>query len=221
MRIQADESLRLHRERLRQATENQQRDVSGAQRLQRLRICADDFEASGKEVLAKWNEELNASGARASQASSEAIGQASEWFQEEARARLQVIVEQSLGTAGTNLDELASQAAAKHADDLNRASGDSISQVRKIQIDNAASDAVARSHSQFDDAAQAAAASFGQVLRNISDHETQQFYGRRRRTPFRSARANWNLSAQQAHREFIGLRRKLRWKRSERAWLPR
>ncbi len=171
--IEADESLRLHRERLRQATENQQRDLSGhaSAVVANLR---NDLEASGKEVLAKWTEELNANGARASQASSEAIGHASEWFQEEARARLQVIVEQSLGTASTNLDELASQAAAKHADDLNRASGDHLAGAQ-VQIDNAVSDAVARSHSRFDDAAQAAAASFGQVLRDISDHEARNF----------------------------------------------
>ena len=171
--IEADESLRLHRERLRQATENQQRDLS-AQASTVVANLRNDFETSGKEVLAKWTEELNANGARASQTSSEAIGHASEWFQEEARARLQVIVEQSLAAASTNLDEMALHAAAKHADALNRASGDHLAGAQ-IQIDNAVSDAVARSHSRFDDAAQAAAASFGQVLRDISDQEARNF----------------------------------------------
>jgi hypothetical protein len=171
--IEADESLRLHRERLRQATEHQQRDLS-AQASAAVANSRSDLEASGKEILAKWTEELNTNGARASHTTSEAIGQASEWFQEEARARLQVIVEQSLSTAGTNLDELASQAAAKHADDLNRASGDNLA-AAQVKIDDAVSDAVSRSHSRFDDAAQAAAASFGQVLRDISDQEARNF----------------------------------------------
>lgn len=171
--IEADESLRLHRERLRQATENQLRDLS-SQASAAVANLRNDLEASGKEVLAKWTEELNANGTRASQASSETIGHASEWFQEEARARLQVIVEQSLSTAGTNLDELAFQSAAKHADDLNRASTDHLASAQ-LQIDNAVSDAVARGHSRFDDAAQAAAASFGQILRGISDQEACNF----------------------------------------------
>jgi hypothetical protein len=171
--MEADESLHLHRERLRQATENQQREwtTQAAASISNLR---HDFENAGKEVLSKWAEELNASGARASQSSSEAIGHASEWFQGEARARLQVIVEQSLGAAATNLDELASQSAAKHAEDLSHASTAQLANAQ-VHIDNAVSDAVSRSHSRFDDAAQAAASSFGQVLRGISEQEIQGF----------------------------------------------
>ena len=171
--MEADESLRLHRERLRQATENHQREwaMQAAATISNLR---QDFEAAGKEVLSRWTEELNASGARASQSSSEAIGHASEWFQEEARARLQVIVEQSLGTSTTSLDELASQSAAKHTEHLNRASADHLANAQ-VHIDNAVSDAVSRSHSRFDEAAQAAASSFGQVLRGISEQEIQGF----------------------------------------------
>ena len=171
--IQAEESLRLHRERLRQVAENNQREVA-AQMAAALSNLQGNFESAAKDVLARWNDELNASGARASQAASETIGQASEWFQQEARARLQVVVEQSLAAAGNNYDELASQSAQRFADDLGRRSSDSVAEA-KNQIEHAASDFAARTRSQLDEAAQFAASSFGEVLRSISDRETQQF----------------------------------------------
>jgi archaellum component FlaC len=171
--VQADESLRLHRERLRQSTENNQRDVA-AQMESALANLRRDFEQAGSDALSNWNEQLRESATRASQVASDAIGQSSEWFQEEARAHLQVSVEQSMATAGTNLDDLAAQAAAKHAKELDRQSSLKLAEAQTA-IDNAASEAASRGRSQLEEAAQAAAASFGQVLRNISDGEVQQF----------------------------------------------
>lgn len=171
--IQADESLRLHRERLRQSTESHQRDVA-AQMASAVSILRRDFDSASKEAFAKWNEELQASSTRASQAVSEAVAQSAEWFQEETRARLQVLVEQSLATACNNLDGLMSQSAGKYAEDLERQSSSSLAEAQK-RIENAASEVAAHSRSQFDEAAYAAAASFGQVLRGISDQEMQQF----------------------------------------------
>lgn len=171
--LQADESLRLHRERLRQSTENNQRDVA-AQMESALANLRRDFEQAGSAALSNWDEQLRESGARASQVASDAIGQSSEWFQEEARARLQVSVEQSLVTAGTNLDDLSAQVAARHAQELDRQSSLKLAEAQTT-IDNAAGEAASRGRSQLEEAAQAAAASFGQVLRNISDGEVQQF----------------------------------------------
>lgn len=171
--VEADESLRLHRERLRQSTENNQRDVA-AKMASALANLRRDFEQAGSDALSNWDEHLRESGARASQVASDAIGQSSEWFQEEARARLQVSVEQSLATAGKNLDDLSAQAAAKHAKELDRESSLKLGEAQTA-IDNAASEAASRGRSQLEEAAQAAAASFGQVLRNISDGEVQQF----------------------------------------------
>ena len=87
--VQAEESLRLHRERLRQASENNQREVS-AQLATTLVDARNDFESARKDAATKWNEELDASGVRAAHTAAESIGRSSEWFQQEARARLQV-----------------------------------------------------------------------------------------------------------------------------------
>lgn len=171
--MEAEEGLRLYRERLRHAADHNQRDVA-AQLAAALVNLRRDAEAAGKESLAQWNEELRASGARASQAASEAIGQSSEWFQQEARSRLQVLVEQSTSTAESHLDELAAQSASKHAEDLGRKTLERVADAEKL-IGDAASEAAARGRSQLDEAAQTAAASFGQVLRGISEQEMQQF----------------------------------------------
>jgi len=193
--IHAEESLRLHRERLRQVSENNQRDVA-AQMAAALTGLHADFESAKRDFLAKWSEELNASGVRASQTASETIGQASEWFQQEARARLQVIVEQSLATAGNDFEGLASQSAQKFAEDLDRQSSNHLATAQD-RFDRAAFEIAARNRSQIDEAAQFAANSFGQVLRSISDQEMQQFTSAAHNTVQERARElEW--SAQQA-----------------------
>jgi hypothetical protein len=169
----ADESLQLHRERLRQAGESQQREFA-SHAAAAISNARADAEKAAEEVLGKWREELNAAGNRATQSAHESIGKASEWFQEETRARLQVIAEQAVGTASTNLDELVSHSAQKHGEDLAQRAAAHLTGVQNL-VDQATADAVSRSHSKFDEAAQAAAASFGTVLREISGREAEQF----------------------------------------------
>ncbi len=171
--MQVEEGLRLHRERLRQLAENNQRDVS-FQLAATLHGVQGDFEAARKEALVKWSEELDASGVRASHASSEAIGRASEWFQQEARARLQVLVEQALVTAGTDFDEKTNDAAQKFATQLSDQSTARLDQIQE-QLNSVAGEVAGHTRSQLAEAAQVAASSFGQVVRGISQHEAEQF----------------------------------------------
>jgi hypothetical protein len=171
--MQVEEGLRLHRERLRQLAENNQRDVS-FQLAATLQGVQGDFEAARKEALVKWNEELDASGVRASHAASETIGRASEWFQQEARARLQVLVEQSLVTAGTDFEERTNDAAQKFTAELEAQSSARLNQIQE-QLSSVAGELTCHTRSQLAEAAQIAAASFGQVVRGISQHEAEQF----------------------------------------------
>ena len=171
--MQVEEGLRLHRERLRQLSENNQRDVS-FQLAATLHGVQGDFEAARKEALVKWSEELDASGVRASHAASEAIGRASEWFQQEARARLQVLVEQSLVTAGTDFEERTNDAAQKFTAELDAQSSARLNQIQE-QLNSVAGEMAGHTRSQLAEAAQIAASSFGQVVRGISQHEAEQF----------------------------------------------
>ena len=170
---EADESLRLHRERLRQVSENGLRKAA-AQTAATLAGLRGDFESARKEALAKWNEELDASAVRASHAASESFGLSSEWFQQEARARMQTLVEQTIVSTAGSFDERAAEAARQFEDRLEEQTSGRIEQTRQ-RLDGVASEVTGRTRSQLDEAAEAAAASFGQVLRRVSEQETESF----------------------------------------------
>ena len=171
--VQADDSLRLHRERLRQISEQNQREASG-QMSSTVAHLRNDFENARREALGKWVEELDASGVRASHAAAESIGRTSEWFQQETRARLQVQAEQTLATSAAALDEKFSQLAAHFESQLQEKSSAKTQQIEG-HLDQFAGELVGRSRSQIEEAAQVAASSFGQVVRDISGQEMGTF----------------------------------------------
>ncbi len=171
--VEVEESLRLHRERLRQVSEKNQREVT-AQMAATLSGVRDDFEAARTEALAKWAAELDASGVRAAHAAGESIGHTSEWLQQEARARLQAHVEQSLVTASAGLEGKTAEAAQKFEAQLAAQTEAHLAQIRS-QVENVAGEVTGRARTELDRAAEAAAASFGQVLHELSERESTQF----------------------------------------------
>jgi hypothetical protein len=171
--VQLEDSLRLHRERLRQFSENNQREVA-TQVAATLASLHTEFEAARKDALAKWSEELDASGVRASHAAAESIGHTSEWLQQEARARLQALVEQSFVTAEAGFGQRSAEAAQKFEAQLAAQSAAHLGQIR-AQVEGIAGEVTARTRTDLDRAAEAAAASFGQLLHEVSERETTQF----------------------------------------------
>jgi hypothetical protein len=171
--VEAEEGLRLHRERLRQLSENNQREMA-LQVTATLANLRNDFESARTEALAKWNEELDAAGVRASHAAAESIGRSSEWFQQEARAHLQVLVEQALAGAASGFEERNTQAAQKFESQLEEKTSARLGQVHE-QLDGVAGEVAGRTRTQLDQAAEAAAASFGQVLHGVSEQKVQEF----------------------------------------------
>jgi hypothetical protein len=170
---QTEEGLRLHRERLRQMAEHNQREA-GAQMAATLESLRGEFETARKESLAKWNEELDAAGVRAAHAAAESIGRSSEWFQQEARSRLQVLVEQSVTTAAADLEGKSAEVAKRFDTQTEERLNACVEEIQQ-QINGLADEVTGRTRGQLDAAAEAAAASFGQVIREVSDRETQQF----------------------------------------------
>ncbi len=170
---QTEEGLRLHRERLRQMAESNQREAS-AQMAAALGNLRGEFGVARAEALAKWGDDLDAAGVRASQAAAEAIGRSSEWFQQEARSRMQVLVEQAAANASAGLDEKANEASKRFDAHLTERSNARIAEIQQ-QFEGLAGEVTGRTRSQLDAAAEAAAASFGQVIREVSERETQQF----------------------------------------------
>jgi hypothetical protein len=171
--VQTEDGLRLHRERLRQVSENNQRDVT-ALMASTLATLRGDFEAARKEAVSRWNEELDAAGIRASHAAAESIGRTSEWFQQEARARLQVLVEQGLASAGSGLEEKTSEGAQKFSANLEAQSSLQLAQIHQ-KIESFAGEVASAARTQLELAAEKAASSFGQVLREISTQEMGEF----------------------------------------------
>ncbi|HYL45411.1 MAG TPA: hypothetical protein VEU52_00145 [Candidatus Limnocylindrales bacterium] len=178
--VQVEDSLRLHRERLRQVSENNQREAA-AQMFATLIDLRTDFESARKEALAKWNEELESSSARVSHSASESLGRTSEWFQQEARARMQVLTEQTLAASTSALDERAAEAAKKFEAQLSGQAAHQLNQIEQ-RAEGIASGVADRARTQIDAAAEAAAASFGQVLRRLSETEEENFGTRARMT---------------------------------------
>ncbi|MGH9716175.1 MAG: hypothetical protein ACRD4R_05510 [Candidatus Acidiferrales bacterium] len=170
---QTEEGLRLHRSRLRQISEHNQREAAD-QMAATVANLRGEFEDARKESLTKWNEELDAAGVRAAYSAAESIGRSSEWFQQEARSRLQVLVEQAVTTAETGLDEKATEATKRLETQLGEKSNARVAEMQQ-QLEGMAGEITGRTHGQLDAAAEAAAASFGQVIREVSDRETRQF----------------------------------------------
>ncbi len=102
--VQAEGSLRMHRERLRQAAESSRRDAA-AQLEQAFASVRSEFETARTEALAKWNEELNSSGARAAHAAIEGLVKSAEWHQEQAKANIENLTQDSLRRAEEVFEE--------------------------------------------------------------------------------------------------------------------
>jgi hypothetical protein len=111
---------------------------------------------------------------RAAHSASESIGRSSEWFQQEARARLQVLVEQTMTSATAGFDEKTGEATKKFGSHLAGETASHLAQIRE-QVDGVAAEAGVRARSEMDKAAEAAASSFGQVLAEISGQQAEQF----------------------------------------------
>jgi hypothetical protein len=170
---QVAESLRLHRDRLRQATDNSVREIA-AQAESTVTNVRSDFEAARVAALAKWSEELDSLSARAGHAAGESISKTAEWLQQETHQRLQILAEQTLATATASFEEETKKAAAQFSTHLEGQSVFHLAQVHQ-QLDGVANDLTGRARTQLAEAAEAAAASFGQVLGNISAERSQQF----------------------------------------------
>ncbi len=167
------ESLHLHRERLRHASDNTLREISAHVEATAAAVRRD-FEAARSEALARWNEELDMLSTRAAHGAGESLSRTSEWLQQETRERLQVLSEQTLATAMARFEEETSKAAGLFATHLEGQSIFHLAQVHQ-QLDGVADDLTGRARTQLAEAAEAAAASFGQVLHGISAERAEQF----------------------------------------------
>ena len=172
--VQAEESLRLHRERLRQSAESIQREAE-SQREATLADLREKFEAIRAETLGRWVEELDTSGVRATHSTAEAMGKSSDWYVHQTQGRIQSLVEENVTGAEALLQRRAEEAAQQAVTVLEQRRAEH-SVALRAQIEEVATAAVERSRYEIEEAAHSVAASFGQVLSSVSDEQLEKFH---------------------------------------------
>lgn len=196
---QAEETLRVHRERLRQASEHHLRD-SASQMATTLEQLRTNFEEARTEALAKWAEELDASGVRATHTTFEAMVKASEWYQKQAKASVESLVREAMQKAEHELSEKAADRSRQFSEDLNLQRGAEVYAIQQ-QLAGAAGEVVERTRSQLDMAAEAAASRFGEVLQRISD-ETGGSFAEKSRVAIEERMSELRGAADEVHKGF-------------------
>jgi hypothetical protein len=177
---QAEETVRVHRERLRQASEHNQQEaaVQMAATLEQLR---HDFEAARREALAKWAAELDAHATNASHSAFESMVKASEWHQQQARSGMDALVGEALEKAGAKLQEKSGESSREFVQGLGQLRKQHLEETRG-EFEAASAESLGRTRGQLDAAMEAAAAKLGEVLREVSERASDEFHESSRRT---------------------------------------
>ncbi len=170
---QAEETLRVHRERLRQATEQNQREAA-IQMGASLAQLQNNFEGARREALVKWNDELEQSGIRATHGALESLTKASSWYQQKTQDDVQAIIDEALQRAASKLAEMTAEAGQRHTAELDEQHSRQAERARET-LDQVASESVGRARAQFEQAAESTSKAFGSVLDGISDQAVQRF----------------------------------------------
>jgi hypothetical protein len=171
--LQVEESLRLHRERLRQMSESSERDL----RSHFDAATADSrqqLDGARREAAVRLQREIDAG---ASQAAASAMESASQGLEEAARGRLQALIEQGLAEGTMTLAAKTEEMKQNFAADLEAQSSERAVRIRE-EIDGFTAELTGQARTQIEQAAEVTANAFGQVLRGISDLEIEQFSAR-------------------------------------------
>ena len=171
--VQAEESLRMHRERLRQAAENSRREAV-AQLEQAFTSVRSEFEAARGEALVKWNEELSASGARAAHAAIEDLVKSAEWHREQAKMHVENLTDESLRKAEGVFEERTRAASDRLDQELeNRKSH--FAEGAQAQLETAAAGVGERAAANLAQASEAAAKVFEERTNEIASGLFKEF----------------------------------------------
>ncbi len=171
--VQAEEGLRMYRERLRQAAESSRRDA-GAQMSATLSALRTDFENARAEALARWNEELEASGARASHAVIEELVKNAEWHQKQAQAYIETLTQESLARTEGVFDARTQEISDRLGEQLAQQNLVHVDEAKR-QLEGTSSEVIARTASQLEGAANAMASAFEEGVRQVAESAVQRF----------------------------------------------
>jgi hypothetical protein len=171
--VQAEESLRMHRERLRQTAESSRRDAA-AQLEQAFAGVRSEFEAARAEALAKWSEELSASGARAAHAAIEDLVKSAEWHKEEAKVHVEDLTQESLHRAEGVFEERTRAASESLGEELEKRKA-VFAEGAQAQLETVAAGVEARSAATLAQASDAASKVFEERVNAIASGLFKEF----------------------------------------------
>ncbi len=170
---QSEETLRLYRERLRQASESSLRETE-SQMVGTRDQLRNEFEEARRAALTKWSEEIEASGVRVTHTTFDTLVKASDWHQQQAKASAESLLDEALGKARQSLEGIAGEISQQLAAQLDAQRNAYIQQARG-SLEGAGNEVLGKTCGQVEVAAQSAAARFGEVLHRISEESTGEF----------------------------------------------
>lgn len=170
---QAEEILRVHRERLRQISEQTQRETAG-QLSSTLTGLREQFEDARNEALRKWAAELDAIGVRATHDASETMAQAADGQIAQARSQLEAQSREVLAGAESQLEIAAGKGSARFKGELQQIRREHSDAARR-QLEETVEEAIAQSREKLAEAAEIAGAQFGQLVEMKSEGTLERF----------------------------------------------
>ncbi len=170
---QAEGILRIHRERLRQVSEQVQRE-SAAHLASGLAAWQKDLEGTRAQALDQWNTDLEANGARATEEASAALAKDTARQLVEADAQLLVQAEQVIDTAQERMHKGLHAIAGKFRSELGEIEATELASTRE-KVALAAQDQADSAKNEFAKAAEEAASRFGEVIKETTASALQEF----------------------------------------------
>jgi hypothetical protein len=173
--IEAEESLRLHRERLRQAAESSRREAQ-----EQLGMILDDarqnFEGIRADILSHWNEQLQISATQAAQSSAEEVSKIGDRSLQHAQERIDALSQESLQKA-ENVFEERTRSALERLEQVIQERQASFANEMQGQLEAATAQATRQAQAELEHSSGAALAAFEQRASDISGQALQAFAG--------------------------------------------
>ncbi|HEV2224664.1 MAG TPA: hypothetical protein VGR84_16860, partial [Candidatus Acidoferrales bacterium] len=168
---QAKELLHIHRERLRQASAQVQQEAT-ENMSSMLTSLQSDFELAGKQVSAKWVEELHANTARIAEEASVGLAKACEDQLQRTLSRLDARMEDSVNNAGKSIDEVAAEATEKYRAHLGKLEASQL-EITGERLGALSQRQVEAAKNQFEETAEGVARTFGQAIQAMAENVTE------------------------------------------------
>jgi len=185
IKLNADEALRAHQERLWQASE--QNVQHAAQRLMESTARVEkEWQDSIHAAMAKWIEELDSRATDLTHTTIESLYKSANWYEKKVQTQMQSSLDKGIEQAGDALRVRAGEMSGLFASELDHYSRSFVDHAQGL-IGETAKDALARTHDSIRSAVDAGNAEVGAMARRAAQIELERFSAALRNTFDQSA----------------------------------